>query len=110
MAAIARGIASVVALALAAGVGTAESSPGDPARGYQLSESCASCHDGDGRTRYGLYPRIAGQTYPYLLAALKEFRNRERHQAFAFQMWDPVAPLSDQDLRDLAAYYSALPW
>lgn len=83
---------------------------GDPERGYRLSTSCASCHDGDGRTRYGLYPRIAGQHYAYLLSALREFRTKERHQAFAFQMWDPVRDLSDQDLRDLAAYYARLPW
>jgi len=83
---------------------------GDPERGYRLSTPCASCHDGDGRTRYGLYPRIAGQHYAYLLSALREFRTKERHQAFAFQMWDPVRDLSDQDLRDLAAYYARLPW
>jgi cytochrome c553 len=83
---------------------------GDPGRGHALSTSCASCHDGDGRSRFGMYPRIAGQHYAYLLNALKEFRTKERHQAFAFQMWDPTLEMSEQDVRDLAAYYAQLPW
>lgn len=85
--------------------------PGDPRRGFELSGPCASCHEGDGRSAgYRLYPRIAGQHESYLRNALAEFRRRERHQAYAFQMWDPTSDLSDQDIRDLAAYYSGLPW
>ena len=82
----------------------------DPVRGRAISGECVPCHDGDGRTRFGIYPRIAGQTYDYLLLSMKEFRSKERHQDYAALMWPSVAKLSDQDLRDLAAYYSALPW
>lgn len=82
----------------------------DALRGRQISGECAPCHDGDGRTRFGIYPRIAGQTYDYLLLSMKEFRSQARHQAYAGLMWPSVAKLSDQDLRDLAAYYSSLPW
>jgi cytochrome c553 len=57
-----------------------------------------------------LYPRIAGQSYEYLFLSMKEFRLRQRSQAYASLMWPSVAQLSDQDLRDLAAYYSRLPW
>ncbi len=57
-----------------------------------------------------LYPRIAGQTYEYLFQSMKEFRTKERSQAYASLMWPSVAQLTDQDLRDLAAYYSRLPW
>ena len=84
--------------------------PGDPVHGKQISPVCAVCHDDDGRTRFGIYPRIAGQTYEYLFTSMKEFRLRERHQQFASQMWAPLTDLSDQDLRDLAAYYARLPW
>lgn len=83
---------------------------GDPLRGRELSGECAPCHDGDGRTRFRIYPRIAAQTYDYLLLSMKEFRSMERHQAYAGLMWPSVAKLSDQDLRDLAAYYASLPW
>jgi cytochrome c553 len=95
----------------AATVAAAENHRGDPVRGRRLAGECAACHDGDGRTRFSLYPRIAGQTYDYLLLSMEEFRSKERHQAYAATlMWPSVANLSDQDLRDLAAYYSSLPW
>lgn len=57
-----------------------------------------------------MYPRIAGQTYDCLLLSMKEFRSKERRQAYAGLMWPSVAKLTDRDLRDLAAYYSGLPW
>lgn len=82
----------------------------DPVRGKELASECSPCHDGDGRTRFGIYPRIAGQTYDYFLLSMKEFRSKERHQRYASLMWPSVEKLSDQDLRDLAAYYSRLPW
>jgi cytochrome c553 len=99
-------------LACAAGHALAadRSAAGDAARGKELSGECSVCHDGDGRTRLDLYPRIAGQTYQYLFQSMKEFRTKERSQAYASLMWPSVAQLTDQDLRDLAAYYSRLPW
>ena len=104
--------AMLLVVALTATAAPAESHQGgDPVRGRELSGECAACHDGDGRTRFDIYPRIAGQTYDYLLLSMKEFRSKERHQAYAATlMWPSVAKLSDQDLRDLAAYYSSLPW
>lgn len=104
---------AVFALVACAGVmhASAADPPGDRTRGFELSGPCASCHEGDGRSLgYRRYPRIAGQTYEYLVNALSEFRSKERHQAFAFQMWDPTLDLTDRDVRDLAAYYASLPW
>ncbi len=85
---------------------------GDPKRGFAISESCAACHEGDGRSAgYRLYPRIAGQHYDYLVTAIKEFRSKERRQTMALHMmWDATGKLSDQDIHDLAAFYSGLPW
>ena len=103
--------AALLLLLLAATAAPAENDRGDPVRGRQRSGECAACHDGDGRTRFSIYPRIAGQTYDYLLLSMEEFRSQERHQAYAATlMWPSVAKLSDRDLRDLAAYYSSLPW
>ena len=82
----------------------------DPVHGKELASECSPCHDGDGRTRFGIYPRIAGQTYDYFLLSMKEFKSKERHQAYASLMYPSVDNLSDQDLRDLSAYYSRLPW
>jgi cytochrome c553 len=96
--------------ACVAGSAGAADPMGDAARGKELAGECSVCHDGDGRTRMSLYPRIAGQTYEYLFQSMKEFRTKERSQAYASLMWPSVAQLTDQDLRDLAAYYSRLPW
>lgn len=91
-------------------VGAAPPSAGDPVHGKAIAGVCGPCHDGDGRTRFAIYPRIAGQSYEYLFISMKEFRTHERRQAYASQMWPAMDKLSDQDLRDLAAYYSQLPW
>ena len=100
-----------IGIAVAADVGPVGSLiHADPVRGRELAGECSPCHDGDGRTRFGIYPRIAGQTYDYFLLSMKEFRSKERHQRYASLMWPSVEKLSDQDLRDLAAYYSRLPW
>lgn len=102
---------TLAVLALIVCEADADEARGDPRRGLELSVSCASCHEGDGRSLgYRLYPRIAGQHYEYLVNALTEFRRLERHQAYAFQMWDPTLHLTDQDVRDLAAFYAKLPW
>ena len=104
--------AAALAALLAAGPAVAAENRGDPKRGCAISESCAACHEGDGRsTGYRLYPRIAGQHYEYLVTAIAEFRNKERRQTMALHMmWDATAKLTDQDIRDLAAFYSGLPW
>jgi cytochrome c553 len=102
----------VLAALLAAAPATGAERRGDPKRGFAISESCAACHEGDGRSRgYRLFPRIAGQHYDYLVTAISEFRSKERRQTMALHMmWDATADLTDQDVRDLAAFYSGLPW
>jgi cytochrome c553 len=103
--------ALAIGVAMAADIGPRGAlTNADPVRGKELASECTPCHDGDGRTRFGIYPRIAGQTYDYFLLSMKEFRSKERHQAYASLMWPSVEHLSDQDLRDLSAYYSQLPW
>lgn len=108
-----RALAGVTLVALLASApAMAAGKRGDPKRGFAISESCAACHEGDGRsTGYRLYPRIAGQHYDYLVTAISEFRSKERRQTMALHMmWDATVNLTDQDIRDLAAFYSGLPW
>jgi cytochrome c553 len=96
---------------LASAEGLAGDGRGDAARGFDLSGPCAFCHEGDGRSPgYRLYQRIAAQDHEYRVNALSESRRQDRHQAFASRTWDPTVDLTDRDVRDLAAYYSGLPW
>ena len=81
---------------------------GDPAKGKQDVYSCHGCH---GITGYESVapeyhvPRIAGQNYEYLIAALTEYKKGERaHPTMRAQ----GESMSDEDIRNIAAYLSSL--
>lgn len=68
---------------------------------------CASCHGQDGNGGADpTWPKIAGQVPEYLYAQLKAFKSGARKNALMSGM---AAPLSDQDMQDLAAYYASQP-
>ena len=68
------------------------------------SEFCAHCHGTDGNSSSGLYPSLAGQTKQYLYKQLKDFKEGRRTNSM---MTPSVAVLSDQDMQELADYYSS---
>jgi cytochrome c553 len=80
---------------------------GDPAKGREKTRMCEGCHEIPGwRTAFPeVYhvPKIAGQHEAYIVAALKEYRSGERTHP---SMRGITAPLTDQDIADLAAYYA----
>ena len=83
---------------------------GDAEAGKAKSATCAACHGADGNSALDMYPSIAGQHAGYLMKQLKEFRLGSQTGGEEGR-YDPVmsgmaAPLSDQDIQDLAAYYS----
>lgn len=68
---------------------------------------CQACHGADGNAGTDpQYPRLAGQYRDYLARALHEYKNGERKNPI---MAGFVAPLSDQDIQNLAAYFASLP-
>jgi cytochrome c553 len=72
-----------------------------------VRDACWRCHGFDGTGRgSGAFPSLAGQRSAYLYGALRAFANRER---FSGIMSAVAATLSDQTMRDVAAYYEALP-
>jgi cytochrome c553 len=77
---------------------------GDPAAGKEKSAVCAGCHGVDGNSTVGANPRLAGQYESYLYHALKSYKEGRRQSLLMAGM---VANLSDQDMRDLAAYYAS---
>lgn len=76
---------------------------GDPQRGQQLSATCAACHGADGNSPVPQFPRIAGQYADYMVHTLKAYKSGERKNPI---MAGITAGLSEQDMQDLAAYYS----
>jgi len=103
----------IAAAALALALDSAAQSPapvGNPAAGAQKNQMCAGCHGIVGwRTAFPeVYkvPKIGGQYAAYIVKALQEYRSGERSHP---SMRAIAASLSDQDMLDLAAYYSVAP-
>ena len=108
--------ASVAALSGAAAAG-------DPEAGQRKAHICQGCHNlANFQVAFPqVYriPRIRGQSAEYIIYALNEYKNGTR---FVDSADDParhdldpimtmtaiVAPLTDEDIADLAAYYSSL--
>jgi cytochrome c553 len=81
----------------------------DAAHGKAISYTCLGCHGVPGyKNAYPNYsvPELRGQHPGYLVAALKEYRSGERSH---FTMHSQAEELSDQDMTDIAAYFSASP-
>ncbi|HXE65958.1 MAG TPA: cytochrome c [Rhodanobacteraceae bacterium] len=98
-------IASLLAASFVLAFGTA-SAKGDAAAGKTKSAACAACHGTDGNGIAPNYPALAGQYQDYIEQVLHEYKNGQRTNAIMNGM---AAPLSDQDIDDLAAYFSSLP-
>jgi cytochrome c553 len=104
---LSRRFVTALALALAFAAGSsAFAAGGDAARGKTLSYTCLGCHGiEDYRNAYPDYdvPRLGGQHADYIVAALQGYKTGARaHSTMQVQ----AATLSDQDMQDIAAYFS----
>jgi len=77
---------------------------GDAANGEALAATCAACHGSDGNSTIETNPKLAGQYESYLIRALQDYRSGARDSAI---MAGFATALSDQDIRDLAAWFSS---
>jgi cytochrome c553 len=68
------------------------------------ANTCIGCHGVDGNSVVPNFPKIAGQHAAYLEKALKDYRDGFRKDA---SMAAFARGLSDQEIKDLAAYYAA---
>lgn len=65
---------------------------------------CAACHGADGNSAITLNPKLAAQHPEYLEKQLTEFKSGKRANAVMSGM---AAGLSEQEIKDLAAYFAA---
>lgn len=79
---------------------------GDAAAGQTKSEVCRACHGQDGNTPVPTFPNLGGQRTDFLYWELIELKHGYRYQS---PMTEQLAPLSDQDVRDLAAFFASQP-
>lgn len=95
------GAAGATALALAAGAAWAQ----DAAAGRAKAQACAVCHGSAGLSVTPDAPNLAGQPAIYLAAQLRAYRSGARkHEVMAVM----AKPLSDDDIRNLAAWFSSI--
>ena len=78
---------------------------GNAANGKTKAAACFACHGADGNAVDPQYPRLAGQYNEYVQQALHEYKDGRRNNPI---MKGFTATLSDQDIQDIAAYYSSL--
>jgi cytochrome c553 len=69
----------------------------------KAGQTCVACHGNDGVGIMPEYPNLAGQSADYLEHALRAYKSGQRKNAIMAGM---AAPLTDQDIRELAKYYS----
>ena len=100
--------AAAAAVCLAGALAPASAqSPGDSEIGAIIYLSyCAACHGPEGNSANPLWPNIAGQNAPYILAQLKAFKEGARQDPL---MTSQAMLLSDEDMADLAVYFESLP-
>lgn len=93
---------------------SATAEEGNIEAGKLKAATCAACHGTDGNAELmQQYPKLAGQHPKYLEKQLKEFKlamtsggEKGRNDPV---MGGMAMALSDQDMADLAAYFSSLP-
>ena len=81
---------------------------GDYQAGKVKAYTCTGCHGIPGYNNvYPTYkvPKIGGQNYEYLTAALKAYRDGERHHS---TMELQATSLTDEDIEDISAYFASL--
>jgi cytochrome c553 len=82
----------------------------DPAKGQQIvSQTCVACHAADGNSTISANPKLAGQHADYLYKQLVEYSAKPGGKSALREnpvMTGFASALSDEDKRNVAAYFS----
>ncbi|MFT3906527.1 MAG: c-type cytochrome [Steroidobacteraceae bacterium] len=84
---------------------TAASAKGTADAGATKTATCLACHGANGNSSNPEWPNLAGQNASYILDQLKHWHANTRVDSSSL-MPPMAAALSEQDMEDLAAYYS----
>jgi cytochrome c553 len=90
--------------ALLSGAAMAQDAAAPAQTVQEKAATCAACHGPNGVSQNPLYPSLAGQYRDYLEVSLKAYKSGARKNPVMAGM---AAPLSDQDIKALAAYFAA---
>jgi cytochrome c553 len=84
----------------------AANSFGNAELGKTKSPSCIFCHGKEGKAVNPSYPNLNGQNAQYLFQSMKDYQQGNRSGALAEMMKAQLSMLDEQDLKDIAAFYS----
>ncbi len=79
---------------------------GSATTGKARALTCTACHGPEGNSSSPMWPNIAGQNAPYILAQLQAFKSGARKNPL---MSSQAMLLSDEDMANLAVYFESLP-
>lgn len=98
-------VANVLMASCLVGISISSSqAAGDPEAGKAKSAVCGACHGADGNSAVPNFPKLAGQIPSYFVKQLKDMKSGAR----VVPEMAAIAPgLSEQDMADLAAYFSS---
>jgi cytochrome c553 len=74
--------------------------------GRAKAATCVACHGENGNSASPAFPSLSGQPKQFIVSALFQFREGKRQNEVMSPM---AAKLSNADMNDLAAYFSAQP-
>ncbi len=95
---------AVLALGLSQSVFADSLVGGDADAGKGKAAACTACHGPGGNSTNPEWPRLAGQSEAYTVGQLQAFKSGARANPL---MAGQVAGLSEQDMKDIAAYFYA---
>jgi len=104
---------ALVTLLLTLGISGLAHAAGDAAAGQGKAAVCGACHGPDGNSPAPDFPKLAGQGERYLLKQMQDIKAGTAPGAAAgvgrnvLPMTGMLDSLSDQDLADIAAYFSS---
>jgi cytochrome c553 len=94
----------IVAALIATAPPTIVSADGKPEAGAAKAAVCSACHGPNGHSINPLWPNLAGQHASYTFEQVKAIQKGDKRANPTMQPL--VANLSDEDIRDIAAYYA----
>ena len=95
--------AAVMSMGLVSLTHAAAMPKGDATAGEAKAAACAACHGAGGVSMVPVNPTLAGQGAKYIYKQLQDFKSGRRGNPIMMGM---AMPLADQDMADLAAYFS----
>lgn len=81
---------------------------GNADAGQQKAAVCSACHGPQGNSANPEWPKLAGQHAGYLVEQLHNFKLPQQESSrFNAIMYGQAQALSDEDMKDVAAYFAA---